>query len=247
MIPCNSAFREDVFMEQAIRDYIEGWYDKDTARIQQAMHPLLVKPGIMPDVEGGVRSIDLQTLLDVTPEYGGDTSGNRELELQILATDGDIASARVLSNEYVDYLHLVRTGGQWRILNVLWEFRSGGVPEVSPEDMKKLEKPLRDYVEGWYDKDTARVAEGLHPKLAKRSLNAESPGGIDQYTRSSLLQVVAQYGGSGGTERIFDMAVLDTGNNIASVKLVSNAFVDYIHVGRTNGTWKIMNVLWKWK
>lgn len=244
---CNSAFREGGFMEQTIRNYIEGWYDKDTLRIQQAMHPLLVKQGIMPDAGGDVRKIDLQTLLEVTPLYGGDKSGTRTLEMKILATDGDIASAMVISNEYVDYLHLVHTDGQWMILNVLWEFRSGEVPELSPEEMQKLEKPLRDYVEGWYDKDPGRVGDGLHQNLAKRSLNTENPGTIDQFTRSSLLEVVTQYGGPGGTERFFEMEVLDSRKDMASVKLTSNAFVDFIHVARTDGTWKILNVLWKWK
>lgn len=234
-------------MEQAIRNYIEGWYDKDTVRIQRAVHPFLAKQGIMADVEGGVRKIDLQTLLDVTPLYGGDAAGKRTLDMRIFAVDGDIASAMVVSNEYIDYLHLVHTDGSWRILNVLWEFRSGDVPDFPPEEMRKLEKPLRDYVEGWYDKDTARVGESLHQNLAKRSLNTETPGVIDEFTRTSLLDVVTQYGGSGGSERIFEMEVFATGKDMASVKLTSNAFVDFIHLARTDGAWKILNVLWKWK
>ena len=234
-------------MEQAIRNYLEGWYDKDTARIQQAVHPLLAKRGIMPDGEGGVRCIDLAGFLEVTPVYGGDPSGKRTIEMKILDTDGDIASAMVISNDYVDYLHLVRIDGRWQILNVLWEFRSGGTQQPAPEEAVKLEKPLRDYVEGWYYKDTARVGDSLHPNLAKRSLNTEKPGEVDQYTRSSLLDVVEQYGGPGGPERIFEMTVLDAKNQIASVRLVSNAFVDYIHLVRADGQWKILNVLWKWK
>lgn len=201
----------------------------------------------MPDGEGGVRCIDLAGFLEVTPVYGGDPSGKRTVEMSILATDGDIASAMVTSNEYIDYLHLVRMDGRWQILNVLWEFRSDATQPQAPEEAAKLEKPLRVYVEGWYDKDTARVGEGLHTSLAKRSLNAESPGGIDQYTRSSLLDVVESYGGPGGSERIFKLTVLDVKNQIASVRLVSNAFVDHIHLVCTDGQWKILNVLWKWK
>ena len=234
-------------MEQAIRNYLEGWYDKDTARIQQAVHPLIAKRGIMPDGEGGVRCIDLAGFLEVTPIYGGDPSGKRSIEINILATDGDIASAMVVSNEYVDYLHLVRMDGRWQILNVLWEFRSPDTGARLAHGGQELEKPLRDYVDGWYDKDAARVGEGLDPNLAKRSLNGESPDGIDQYTRSSLLEVVEQYGGPGGTERIFEMTILDVKSRIASVRLVSNVFVDHIHLVRPEKEWKILNVLWKWK
>lgn len=234
-------------MEQTIKNYVEGWYDKDASRIKEAMHPLLAKQGIAPDQEGGIRLIDLPTLLDVTTEYGGDKGAGRTLNMKVLAIEGDIASAMVISNEYSDYMHLVRIDNQWKILNVLWEFRNDEVQNESPELLKALEKPLRDYVEGWYDKDRDRVAESLHPNLAKRSLNTEAPGTIDQYSCYSLLEVVSPYGGPGGSERIFEMEVLDLQKEIASIKLISNAFVDFIHLCRVDGNWKILNVLWKWK
>jgi len=234
-------------MEQTIKNYVEGWYDKDAARIKKAMHPLLAKQGIAPDQEGGIRLIDLPTLLEVTTEYGGDKGLGRTLDMKILATEGNIASAMVISNEYTDYMHLVEIDKQWQILNVLWEFRNNEVQEESSDLLEALEKPLRDYVEGWYDKDRDRVAEGLHPNLAKRSLNTEAPATIDQFSYSSLLDVVFPYGGPGGSERLFEMEVLDLQKEIASVKLISNAFVDYIHLCKIEGHWKILNVLWKWK
>jgi len=234
-------------MEQTIKNYVEGWYDKDATRIEKAMHPLLAKQGIAPDQEGGVRLLDLPTLMEITPQFGGDKGAGRTLDMKILDRAGDIASALVFSNEYADYMHLVKIDNQWRIINVLWEFRSNELLNLSPEEQQKLEKPLRDYVEGWYDKAPKRVAESLHPYLAKRSLNTEKPGTIDQYTCSSLLDVVTQYGGPGGSERIFEMEILDLQKEIASVKLISNAFVDFIHLCKVNGDWKILNVLWKWK
>ena len=33
--------------------------------------------------------------------------------------------------------------------------------------------------------------------------------------------------------------------NTASVKAVARNFVDYLHVGKVNGEWKIVNVLWE--
>jgi hypothetical protein len=35
--------------------------------------------------------------------------------------------------------------------------------------------------------------------------------------------------------------------NTASVKLVANGWVDYLHVARFNGRWVIVNVLWELK
>lgn len=234
-------------MEQAIKNYVEGWYDKDPARIEKAMHPLLAKQGIAPDHEAGIRLIDLAVLLEVTPQYGGDKGQGRTVDMRILDSNEDIASAMVISNEYADYMHLVKIENGWQILNVLWEFRSSETLELTSEIAEELEKTLRDYVDGWYDKDRDRVAKSLHPNLAKRSLNTENPGTIDQFTRSSLLDVVSQYGGPGGPGRVFEMEILDLQKEIASVKVISNTFVDYIHLCLIDGQWKILNVLWCWK
>lgn len=107
-----------------------------------------------------------------------------------------------------------------------------------------LEKPLHDYVEGWYDKDIDRLKRGLHPDLAKRSINSENPDKIDEFTRSSLMDVVPQYGGSNGDHRVLDIEWIDARQNIASAKVISNNFVDYVHLCRINDQWKIVNVLW---
>ena len=38
---------------------------------------------------------------------------------------GDIATVRLLSSVYMDYLHIARVGGRWQIVNVLWQRRPG--------------------------------------------------------------------------------------------------------------------------
>jgi hypothetical protein len=51
-------------------------------------------------------------------------------EVSVLDACGDIAVARVLSTDYVDYLHLARFGDRWQMLNFLWQPRVG--QEVRP-------------------------------------------------------------------------------------------------------------------
>jgi hypothetical protein len=36
-----------------------------------------------------------------------------------------IASVKVLSHPFVDYLHVAKIGDRWLIVNVLWELRKG--------------------------------------------------------------------------------------------------------------------------
>jgi len=40
------------------------------------------------------------------------------------------------------------------------------------------------------------------------------------------------------------MTILDIYHQIATVKVISFDFVDYCHVVKYNGEWKIINLLW---
>ena len=44
-----------------------------------------------------------------------------------------------------------------------------------------------------------------------------------------------------------DVTVLDVFENAASAKIVASDWVDYLHLARWNGEWKIVNVLWELK
>ncbi|HLE32869.1 MAG TPA: nuclear transport factor 2 family protein [Bacteroidota bacterium] len=38
---------------------------------------------------------------------------------------------------------------------------------------------------------------------------------------------------------------MDIYNNTASVKAIMSGWIDYLHVAKWNGEWKIVNVLWE--
>jgi Putative lumazine-binding len=44
-----------------------------------------------------------------------------------------------------------------------------------------------------------------------------------------------------------DVSVLDVFGNTASVKIVANDWIDYLHVAKWDGRWVIVNVLWEMK
>ncbi len=234
-------------MEKCAHDYVEGWYDKDANRMANGVHDLLAKRHPEPEAPNGIRNIDKSSLMEVIPLYGGVKGNERRLDFKILDSTGTIATAIIKSNEYYDYVHLVYVDSRWQIINALWDFHKESPKKLTDVMINDLEKPIRDYVEGWYDKDVNRVKRGLHSDLAKRSINAENPESIDQYTRSSLLEIVPKYGGADKNKRIVDIKILDVQNDIASAKVISNAFIDYVHLCRIKDEWKIVNVLWSFK
>jgi hypothetical protein len=103
-----------------VRDYFEGWYDGDRARMERALHPDLAKRA--PDGE----SLDETTaawMIDATARGAGkrDDPDERRLEIAVVDVYDRIATATVHGPVYIEYLHLVRTGDGWRIVNALWE------------------------------------------------------------------------------------------------------------------------------
>jgi hypothetical protein len=117
--------------------------------------------------------------------------------------------------------------------------------ETTPDERTRIIAPILDYVEGWYDRDAARMARGLHPALAKRHLDPGAPGGIDQRDLPGLLQVVEQYGGAKDGRRQLEVEILDVDGDIACARVTSNEYLDYLHLGRWRDRWWVINVLWK--
>lgn len=110
-------------VEAVARDYVEGWYAGDVDRMDRALHSELVKRVSEGEDLGSLREVSKGRMLELTAAGGG---GDPDAVFEIVVDDvsGDIATVRVLSPEYLDYLHLVQTPDGWRIANVLFHVRS---------------------------------------------------------------------------------------------------------------------------
>ena len=108
-------------VEAAIRDYIEGWYTGDAERMERCLHDNLVKRTLAGDEEpGGLRELTKQRMVEVTAAGGGEDP-TAAGDIVVHDISGDIASGHVLSEEYLDYVHLARTPKGWKITNILFK------------------------------------------------------------------------------------------------------------------------------
>ncbi len=107
-----------------LRDYIEGWYSGDTARMDRALDNGLVKRMRVVDeaAEGGLLSITKDRMLELTAAGRGNTS-DPVYEIFVDEVANDIAAARLISPEYLDFVHLARTDDGWKMVNVLFHVR----------------------------------------------------------------------------------------------------------------------------
>ena len=107
-------------------DYFEGWFDGDAGRFERALHPTLAKRSPRPpgplggaahDDEGSRWSPGLRRA-KARPRI---PAAGRRIDVSVVDVYEEIASAVVDSDVYREYLHLVRTGDGWKIVNALWQ------------------------------------------------------------------------------------------------------------------------------
>ena len=115
-------------IRQAALDYIEGWYAGDADRMERALHPELAKRIVMTDPQSGRTRLDQQSALTLVlgtrAGYGREIPAERQQkDVTILDVYGNAASAKIVASDWIDYLHLARWNGEWKIVNVLWELK----------------------------------------------------------------------------------------------------------------------------
>jgi hypothetical protein len=108
-----------------------------------------------------------------------------------------------------------------------------------------------DYIEGFYTGDAARMERALHPQLAKRIMRVDPATGaprLDQQDAARLIAITkSRAGATPPAKQQKDVTVLDVYGNAATVKVVANDWIDYLHVVKWEGRWQIVNVLWEMK
>lgn len=122
------------------------------------------------------------------------------------------------------------------------------------EDFDAIMRASLDYLEGWYNGDTERMARSLHPDLVKRTLVKDPDRGMWQLWRSTTAERLVGYTREGGgteipeSERVYQVTIQDIFRHIASVQCISPMFMDYLHLAKfEDKSWLIVNVLWEVK
>jgi hypothetical protein len=118
------------------------------------------------------------------------------------------------------------------------------LPTAPAGDEDAILVPARDYIESWLDGDVDRMARCLHPDLVKRAIDPESDSGVYTMSRDDMVGATASGRGT-ALERTYDVRVLDAFGDIATVLVLSAAYMDYLHVARFDDGWRIVNVLWQ--
>jgi hypothetical protein len=110
-------------------------------------------------------------------------------------------------------------------------------------DSSSIRATVRDYIEAYYTGDAHRMEQTLHPSYLKHVIHGNIP--VRKKTSEQMVLEVRAHGPANipRSEKTEQISVLDISGNIASAKLVTPGWVDYLTLSKTDGAWKILSVV----
>lgn len=117
--------------------------------------------------------------------------------------------------------------------------------DVVDSDRTAVIEVATQYFVSWFEGDVEGMRAVLHPELAKRTRDPQRTGlELDEDTAEQMVGWVGR-GPRPVEEHGQDVTVLDLSRDIASVKVVSKPFVEYLHLARFGDRWLIVNALYE--
>ena len=109
-------------IEQSVGDFARAWFLGDSTAMLRCLHPDYVHRLVSIDGRGEPPTELLRSAVGVQGHFGSLTPPERRREeVRILDVRSNSASAIAFLGDWVLQVHLARSGGQWSIVNALWE------------------------------------------------------------------------------------------------------------------------------
>ncbi len=117
--------------------------------------------------------------------------------------------------------------------------------QIAPpaDDSTAVQATVRNYIEAYYRGDASRMQATLNSHYLKHMIHGTIP--IREKTGSQMVDEVRTHGPADLPEaqKTETISVLDISGNIASAKLVTPHWVDYMTLSKSGGNWKILAVV----
>jgi Putative lumazine-binding len=117
--------------------------------------------------------------------------------------------------------------------------------KASPADVAAVAEVATEYFQSWFAGDGGRMRACLHPALAKRTQETSGAKTLTLHEDPTEQLVTDTASGEGSRfEPSQEVIVLDVFRDIATVKVRSAPFVEYLHLARFDNRWLIVNALY---
>jgi hypothetical protein len=118
------------------------------------------------------------------------------------------------------------------------------------DEKEQVKLAVLDYVEGIYEVNASRIERSVHPDMAKRGFfikKGETGYSGSVMTFQELVELAKTYNKNGRVPKTAakEVVIYDVSDQTATVKLTAVWGIDYMHLAKYDGKWKIINVLWQ--
>jgi hypothetical protein len=120
------------------------------------------------------------------------------------------------------------------------------------QDTLDIKRVALAYIESQHHPNPKLMQDALHPRLVKRSVfknKATQKDYVSEYFAENMIILAESYNVKNDKfpkNPKKEVKLLDISARAASVKLVADEWIDYMHIVKINGEWKIINVLWQY-
>ncbi|MEM1337511.1 MAG: nuclear transport factor 2 family protein [Bacteroidota bacterium] len=120
--------KDSLDIRQVALDYIESQHNVNPEQFARCAHPRMVKRTFWTNKQTGKEYLretftDAMVLLAETYNLEGDRfPENPKKEVIILDIFDRTASVKLIADDWIDYMHIVKLNGKWQLVNVLWQF-----------------------------------------------------------------------------------------------------------------------------
>lgn len=126
---------------------------------------------------------------------------------------------------------------------------NAGAQSPAAADREAVRQAALDYVEGVYNVQPERIQRSVHPSLVKRGFyrrDADGPYTEMPMSYEQLVNLAANWNKDKKRDTsIKNVEVLDVLDQMAVAKVTASWGVDYLLLGKYDGTWKISLILWQ--
>jgi hypothetical protein len=114
---------------------------------------------------------------------------------------------------------------------------------TSNDDDSAVRATVTNYIQGYFTGDARRMEQTLHPHYLKHVIHGDIP--MREMTGADMIKYVRRDGPPNmlAADKTQQVTVLDLVGDMASAKLVTPGWTDYMTLLKVNGEWKILSVV----
>ncbi len=120
--------QDSLDIKQVALDYIESQHNVAPKQFERAAHPRMVKRTFWTNKKTGkeyLRETFTDAMILLAETYNQDNDKfpeNPKKEIIILDVFDKVASVKLIADNWIDYMHIVKLNDKWQLVNVLWQF-----------------------------------------------------------------------------------------------------------------------------